>query len=306
MKNKKFSRTVVVFFFFFLPSHPLHTISPLTIHESLLIVNTLLPTATQAHKMNNLVGQAERVAHIVSEWLFGHADAPTHTTPSHDTHSTPSGASYAASLASSYWNTYFHGEKGDAFSSLSSFWNQHQWLNDPSAAFDSFLWNYTPDLHSLQHRYGLDENSMDMRIVALAVLLPLVLLLLIMVYSKGAGHTDENNHPGLQRNRAGSALVKSQKTAKGSSKVGGGSSKTKGSQAQKKSGGAQDNSRFTLLFYLFISACRWYILTSYRMLCSWTSRSDRGQHTWLLARPPRILWILWRRKTCLQTYRRHW
>ncbi|KAF9217230.1 hypothetical protein BGZ59_005780 [Podila verticillata] len=182
--------------------------------------------------MNDLVGQAKRVAHIVSEWLFGQADVPTHTTPSYDTHSTPSEASYA----------YVHSEKGDASSSLSSFWNQHQWLNNPSAAFDSFLWNYTPDLHSLQHRYGLDGSSIDRRIIALAALLPLVLLLLIMVFSMGAGYTDENNHPGLQRNRAGSALVGGQKTAKGSLKVGGGSSKkTKGPQAQKKSGRAQDN-----------------------------------------------------------------
>ncbi|KAG0355589.1 hypothetical protein BG005_005457 [Podila minutissima] len=126
-------------------------------------------------------------------------------------------------------------------------WNQHQWLNDPLAALDSFLWNYTPDLRSLQHRLGLDENSMDMRIIALAMLLPLVLLLLVMVCSMGAGHTDENSHPGLQRHKVGPAVVSGKKeTGKGPSKVKGSgstSSKTlKGSQTQhKKSGGVQDN-----------------------------------------------------------------
>ncbi|KAG0024753.1 hypothetical protein BGZ81_007599, partial [Podila clonocystis] len=124
--------------------------------------------------------------------------------------------------------------------------NLHQWLNNPSAALDSFLWNYTPDLRSLQHRFGLDENSMDKRIIALAMLLPLVLLLLITVFLMGAGHTDVNSHPGLQRNRAGPALVGGKKaTGKGSSKFRGSgstSSKTKGSKTQhKKSGGAQDN-----------------------------------------------------------------
>ncbi|KAG0031085.1 hypothetical protein BGZ82_007142 [Podila clonocystis] len=87
---------------------------------------------------------------------------------------------------------------------------------------------------------------MDMRIIALAMLLPLVLLLLITVCSMGAGHTDENSHPGLQRNRVGPALVGGKKApGKGSSKFRGSgstSSKTKGSQTQhKKSGGAKDN-----------------------------------------------------------------
>ncbi|KAF9327250.1 hypothetical protein BG006_009406 [Podila minutissima] len=213
--------------------------------------------------MNNLVEQAERVAHIVSEWFSGYQDAPAHTTHANaeDTHTTPSGAaSYAASLASSYWNTYVHGEKGNAspppssssffsssYSSLSSFRNQHQWLNDPRAALDSFLWNYTPDLRSLLHRFGLDENSMDMHIIALAMLLPVVLLLLVMVFSMGAGHTDENSHPGLQRHKVGPAVISGKKeTGKGPSKgkgSGSTSSKTpKSSQTQHKtSGGAQDN-----------------------------------------------------------------
>lgn len=95
---------------------------------------------------------------------------------------------------------------------------------------------------------------MDMRIIALAMLLPLVLLLLVMVCSMGAGHTDENSHPGLQRHKVGPAVVSGKKeTGKGPSKVKGSgstSSKTlKGSQTQhKKSGGVQDNSKSALFF----------------------------------------------------------
>ncbi|KAG0094888.1 hypothetical protein BGZ93_006648 [Podila epicladia] len=85
-----------------------------------------------------------------------------------------------------------------------------------------------------------------MRIIVLVMLLPLVLLLLIMVCSMGAGHTDENSHPGLQRHKVSPSMGSGKKaTGKGPSKVqGSGStlSKTKGSQRQlKKSGGAQDN-----------------------------------------------------------------
>lgn len=123
---------------------------------------------------------------------------------------------------------------------------------------------------------------MDMRIIALAMLLPLVLLLLIMVFFMGAGHTDKSSHPGLQRNRASHALVGGKKkTGKKHSKAGGGStsSKTQGSQTlYNKYGGAQDNSKFTLFCWIYFASVGTYSngldsnIVSY--VCSRTDHPD--------------------------------
>ncbi|KAG0069468.1 hypothetical protein BGZ89_002805 [Linnemannia elongata] len=69
---------------------------------------------------------------------------------------------------------------------------------DPVASFDSFLWNYTPDIHSLQVRVldGLGELSekynIDPRILALVVALPLVMVLLAACAVMGAGNSSED------------------------------------------------------------------------------------------------------------------
>ncbi|KAG0331770.1 hypothetical protein BG004_001514 [Podila humilis] len=178
--------------------------------------------------------QAIELVQSISGWVFGHnnnndnhaatAQADTHATPRTPTEA----ASYVASFVSSFWNSYMHNKNevtdiiaGDAlpvvsslyassdYSSSSSssdtlppvhsFWERHHWLRNPSAALDSFLWNFTPDIRSLQARYGLGETFMDIRIIALAILLPLFFILVLTALSMGAGHTDENNHPNLHR-----------------------------------------------------------------------------------------------------------
>ncbi|KAF9538540.1 hypothetical protein EC957_006462 [Mortierella hygrophila] len=71
---------------------------------------------------------------------------------------------------------------------------------DPVTSFDSFLWNYTPDIHALQERVlgldglgGLSEKyNIDPRILALALALPLVMVLLAACAVMGAGNSSED------------------------------------------------------------------------------------------------------------------
>lgn len=77
---------------------------------------------------------------------------------------------------------------------------------DPVSSFDSFLWNYTPDIHAIQERVlglgGLGELSekynIDPRILALVMVLPLVLLLLTACVVMGARSSSEDGprYPG--------------------------------------------------------------------------------------------------------------
>ncbi|KAF9967322.1 hypothetical protein BGZ70_009947, partial [Mortierella alpina] len=68
---------------------------------------------------------------------------------------------------------------------------------DPSVTFDNILWNYTPDVHALQHRLGLDHLSetynIDPKIILLTLALPLILLMLTACALKGADHTSDDD-----------------------------------------------------------------------------------------------------------------
>ncbi|KAK3844454.1 MAG: hypothetical protein J3R72DRAFT_70805 [Linnemannia gamsii] len=89
-------------------------------------------------------------------------------------------------------------------------------LWDPITSFDSFLWNYTPDIHAFQEKLlqglgagGLVEKyNIDPRIVALLLMLPLVILLLITCVVMGAGNTsDQRPGPGHSGRKTDPTLV---------------------------------------------------------------------------------------------------
>ncbi|KAF9090343.1 hypothetical protein BGX29_011533 [Mortierella sp. GBA35] len=75
-------------------------------------------------------------------------------------------------------------------------------LWDPVASFDSFLWNYTPDIHALQEQLGLGHLSetynINPRILVLVMVLPFILLLLASCVVLGAGNSSEDGprYPG--------------------------------------------------------------------------------------------------------------
>ncbi|KAG0374223.1 hypothetical protein BGX24_010666 [Mortierella sp. AD032] len=89
-------------------------------------------------------------------------------------------------------------------------------LWDPISSFDSFLWNYTPDIHAFQEKLlqglgagGLvEKDNIDPRIVALLLMLPLVILLLITCVVMGAGNTsDQRPGPGHSERKTDPTLV---------------------------------------------------------------------------------------------------
>ncbi|KAF9924167.1 hypothetical protein FBU30_005809, partial [Linnemannia zychae] len=75
---------------------------------------------------------------------------------------------------------------------------------DPVASFDSFLWNYTPDLRALQMKLlgpntavgeFVEKYNIEPRILVLVSVLPLVLLILTICVFMGAGHGAEEPKP---------------------------------------------------------------------------------------------------------------
>ncbi|KAF9151744.1 hypothetical protein BG015_006264 [Linnemannia schmuckeri] len=101
---------------------------------------------------------------------------------------------------------------------------------DPVASFDSFLWNYTPDIRALQERVlgqsgpgGLSEKyNIDPRILTLALILPLVMLLLAACAVMGTGNKSEDEPPRYPGKESGPTLVgdsgKQKKAGKSESK----------------------------------------------------------------------------------------
>ncbi|KAF8945663.1 hypothetical protein BGZ47_002223 [Haplosporangium gracile] len=102
---------------------------------------------------------------------------------------------------------------------------------DPVASFDSFLWNYTPDIHALQERVlgqsglgGLSEKyNIDPRILALALILPLVILFLAACAVMDVGNSSEDGPPRYPGYKSDPTLVgggggKQKKTGKSGSK----------------------------------------------------------------------------------------
>ncbi|KAF9905613.1 hypothetical protein EC991_001513 [Linnemannia zychae] len=136
---------------------------------------------------------------------------------------------------------------------------------DPVASFDSFLWNYTPDIHAFQEKLlqglgtgGLVEKyNIDPRIVALVLLLPLVVLILITCVVMGAGgssvegegfpgrKTDPTLVGGSEKGKSGRSESKKQGAGPGgssSSSVSGSAS----SKGGKKQGGPSDANQYLL------------------------------------------------------------
>lgn len=204
-----------------------------------------------------------------------------HYQPPHQHHSTPAASSSSSSSSTCGPVDHHNADGSSSFCYRNNFDGCSQnpivaffqsithpdctWQSwDPVASFDSFLWNYTPDIHALQERVlglgglgGLSEKyNIDPRILALALVLPLAMVLLAACTVMGAGTSSEEGpsgprYPGQktdptlvggskgkqkQQQGAGRSESKQQQQGAGTSSVSGTSSK----QGVKKQGGPSD------------------------------------------------------------------